>query len=1265
MVMRKLIAIITVFTAFAACGLYASVSPPKNVSLTYDGTAMQIAWDASSDTFAAASYNIYRATYPQVDDTHFDLTAATGNAVYVDPSVDTKTPYYYKVQAVSLSSEKSALTSAKNTNPRPPQGITAAQFAAGVALTWAAAADAGAGYKIYRSTDGIYFSYIKNVTSTTYTDLTPTVFDFYYKLTTNSNNPSAEGAYSGAAVAPAMLQNVLISYDYAAANTGNVRVTWRSSTSIYPAAYNVYRSTNAQINTATDLTGTAVNAIYLDAGVNSFAAYYYSVQPVVGLGSGLLSQVRAMDPMPTKNSSVTALNSKALLMWDAAPDASVTEYNVYRSSNAWADFISYTVTTNEALDQNLMANGIRYEYRVSSLLLGSAISEGATTAPQPITPFASPYQPVSFTAAVSGGNVDLSWSLNGAQGTYALSGYNLYRSLTPGVFSTPVTQTAASVNSYTDISPASGLLYYYQLLSVDVKGNNSFPVNTSVYVPNPAITPSAPLNLTITSASTSTIRLKWDMNNNPGQIDKFRIYRNAGFLFDAPVADTFADSNGLSLNIGSSYTYFVTAYSGITESATSNTTDAVKVQPAAPINLTVSPSGIGTLNLSWSNGLDETATIFNIYRTPAFGPSAVTVSVLSYIDSLLATGTTYSYEINAHNGIEGLTCTAVSAVSVTMPVSPLDITDVGGTPYNGYVYLSWTAAAEYGLTSYTVYRAQDISKLSNYVNMGTTSSTSMYVNVTSNVLTYFAVTSNNAIGGSSLNTSTSYCWLTPSSGIAPDKPMNLTATCIGNGKINLSWSPINAPVPYYNIYRSVFPSTAADQLQNTVNALVTNYPDTNVSPLSNTTTYYYRVAGTFDTAATPVASSFSDTVSAFSFMSPAPPDSVSLNNIFDGVLLSWKPPVEPYTYTGTALSYNIYRSTFASGFGSPIKNTGGTLYEDYGIDPAAGGAYFYKIKSVDTAGNEDISSKVYNISISGTLSAPGLFARPGNRRVTLIWTKATGGTYNIYRSIDPSDFFTPLVYDYPFTNKQYVDEDPTLQNRTPYFYAISAVTDSGEGRKSVTVSAEPYEAPHLIDSGVTATVQNFKDIQLVWTAAVPAPAGQGYDIKAYHVYRSNDGGATYNSLSLTAQTTYTDYSTQWNNQYIYRVTVVDTNDNEDTAYEDVTERLPLPQNKLRIFNNLVDLSKGQRMKWHYYIVKSSKIKVTVYTLSGAFVKTLLETEIRDPSITVTSPFDSGIYFGDYFWDGTNAMHKKVASGVYIIIMELDKSKVVDKIAVVK
>ena len=203
--------------------------------------------------------------------------------------------------------------------------------------------------------------------------------------------------------------------------------------------------------------------------------------------------------------------------------------------------------------------------------------------------------------------------------------------------------------------------------------------------------------------------------------------------------------------------------------------------------------------------------------------------------------------------------------------------------------------------------------------------------------------------------------------------------------------------------------------------------------------------------------------------------------------------------------------------------------------------------------------------------------------------------YNNYRREDSNPSYgPPVAYNVSFSLKDYTDTN--LINGILYHYIIKAVNSSGEGPASVEVSAEPYLAITLpLDPTVTAQIVNKKDILLNWNAAI------GASLAGYYVMRSNDGGGTYAQLTITTQTNYTDASTQWNQVYYYLIKTVDVDGHIDAIYTPVKIVLPQPKNKIRVYRNLLDLSKGETLKLRYVLIQGGKIKLSVYTLTGAFV----------------------------------------------------------------
>ena len=119
-----------------------------------------------------------------------------------------------------------------------------------------------------------------------------------------------------------------------------------------------------------------------------------------------------------------------------------------------------------AAKQTLLANGgdLYGEVNETFLLFG----DPAMTLKVPL-----PQRPEGLRAQGNGNAVDLSWNQATDCNGGSVSGYNLYRSTTPGGTYTQVNTSLITDNQYDDTSVAAGTTYYYVVASVDADGDES------------------------------------------------------------------------------------------------------------------------------------------------------------------------------------------------------------------------------------------------------------------------------------------------------------------------------------------------------------------------------------------------------------------------------------------------------------------------------------------------------------------------------------------------------------------------------------------------------------------------------------------------------------------------------------------------------------------------------------------------------------------------------------------------------------------------
>jgi pectate lyase len=172
-----------------------------------------------------------------------------------------------------------------------------------------------------------------------------------------------------------------------------------------------------------------------------------------------------------------------------------------------------------------------------------------------------PIIPANLTAvAISSSEINLSW--NASTDNVGVTGYRIYRD---------EIQIASTTNTtYQDKGLLSSTSYTYTVSAYDAAGNNSLKANsataTTLAPSEDTESPSVPLNLTATTASSSQIDLSWNTSTDPstgsGQatgVSGYKIFRNGSQI----VVVTTASYSDTDLSPATTYTYTVSAYDAV------------------------------------------------------------------------------------------------------------------------------------------------------------------------------------------------------------------------------------------------------------------------------------------------------------------------------------------------------------------------------------------------------------------------------------------------------------------------------------------------------------------------------------------------------------------------------------------------------------------------------------------------------------------------------------------------------------------------------
>jgi fibronectin type 3 domain-containing protein len=267
-------------------------------------------------------------------------------------------------------------------------------------------------------------------------------------------------------------------------------------------------------------------------------------------------------------------------------------------------------------------------------------------------------------------------------------------------------------------------------------------------------------------------------------------------------------------------------------------------------------------------------------------------------------------------------------------------------------------------------------------------------------------------------------------GTLPAVPTGVTATP-GNSQVTLRWSAASSA----NSYR-VMRSTKSGGPYTQIAA-----PDwigfTDVS-VDNGTTYYYVILSADSSGESGKSAQVSARPTGL-----AAPGGVAAKAGNSQVSLTW-------SAVSSATSYRVDRATKSGGPYTQIASPTWHGYTDMGADN--GTTYYYVILAANSGGASGRSAQVSAKPASTVSGAPtGLTAQPGNGQVVLRWSAVSNATsYHLKRSTSSNGTFSEIAAP---TWEGYTDTSVT--NGDTYYYAVSAITSSGESANSSEASAKP------------------------------------------------------------------------------------------------------------------------------------------------------------------------------------------------------------------
>jgi len=639
--------------------------------------------------------------------------------------------------------------------------------------------------------------------------------------------------------------------------------------------------------------------------------------------------------------------------------------------------------------------------------------------------------PNNLTANATGHDVTLQWEAPASPTRNTIS-YNVYRD-----------------NSLVTEEPIPALIFNENIASF---GNYAYTV-TAVYPEGESITSNtaaafiARLNppQTLTSEfSGQSIELNWLApleEEYLGTFQHYFLYCNDNLIVTpvAITATTFTDEN---IQLGVSYTYFVTAQYTQGESIPSNTTDPIIPVLNPPQDLVAEKQGL-TVSLIWQTPSSEnnigTFQYYKVYRNGIVVSSPGDVVSATYIDSDVEIGNTYAYYVTAKYNEGESDPSNTEEVFVARLNPPQDLTTVIS---NGTIQLNWSAPLEENgmgtFQHYNIYRNEALVITPNEVTTTTFTDDDIQIG---EEYTY-SVSAQYVQGESAISNVTQP--------IIPqlNPPHSLVVEKIGL-TVELNWQ---APATvnnigifeHYNIYRN-------DTLIISDNVITTTtFIDDDIQLGGS---YIYAVTAQY----TQAESEPTNAEEVF-FARLNPPQELSAVINEDSVLLTWIAPLEEEG-GGTFEHYHIYRNETLI-----ISDNVVTTFTDG--DVQMGGLYTYTVTAKYSEGESEHSNTAE--AFFAILNPPRyLEAILEGDVISLSWIVPIAedglGTFQYYRVYRNGN----LIPTEEFMTTFYTDSDIEIGIDSTYTYFVTAQYLQGESIPSNTAVIRP-------SSGSEETLGNCK-----------------------------------------------------------------------------------------------------------------------------------------------------------------------------------------------
>lgn len=825
--------------------------------------------------------------------------------------------------------------------------------------------------------------------------------------------------------------------------------------------------------------------------------------------SGTASANTLRPAAPSTLSATTMSANRIDLTWN---DLASTEtgYSIERCAgqgcSSFAEVGTGTVDAQSYSDMTAVPETF-YSYRVRA----TNIAGGSNPSNTALANTRAPGVPGSLAATVvSDTRVDLSW----ADTTAAETGFQVERceGTTCTVFGAPI-GVAAGGTGYTDNAVVVGTSYRYRVRATGVAGNSAEagPVLASILLPT------APNTLAASAASGTQVNLSWvDASDNE---TTFRLERCAGaactnFVEVGFVTAGTAAYNDQGVTAENDYRYQVRARNAVGNSVYSSIAVASTRSAAAPAALAASQVSATRIDLAWTdNASNETG--FRIERCTGAGCSnfaavdSVAANVVTYQNSGIAAGASYTYRVRALNSVAASTPSNTATATTSAPSAPTGLSSL--TVSATRIDVSWTDASS-DEQGFRVERCQTAG-CSTFTEIAVTAAgatTYSDIGRTPGTDYRYRIRAFNVVDASA------YVGPIAADTRPPQTPANLNAATVSGGRIDLDWTDNSTNELSFTIERCAGAGCTFATLA-TVAAGTSAYSDLTVTVDE---TYSYRLFATNNAG----VSAVSATADANTLLPVAPSTLTATTLSATSVQLNW---------TNNALDANGFIVERCTGGGcgvfAVIDSTAGAVTVLTDLTVAGGNLYTYQVRARNIAGRSLPSASIDASTIVPNAPSTLVAETRSDTRIDLSWVDGSSDESGFYIDRCTGAGCSSFATVDSLTADAIAYVNLGLTPGLTYGYRIRAFNAAGASTPSNTASAST-NLP-AIPTNLAAVAQTGTDVALTWT-------DNASDEDGYSIERCTGAGCT--SFVEIDQTTsnaaaYSDVSVAAGFSYVYRI----------------------------------------------------------------------------------------------------------------------------------